>query len=137
MKHPPTDLQLLEAIYRRYYDVFINHSPAAPTRGTKAMVPIDIPAIANEFKVDVDIVFGLLYYHLDHKYRYSEGDASVRLFVKQAGADRDCVHFPYLSSILSELRNEEQKYQTATWLAGLSLIVSIVALYVSLFFGKG
>lgn len=62
MKWPPTDLQVLEEIYRRYYGEFAAFSRDCPERSTKVYVPIDIAAIAKHFKIDGDIIHGRLYY---------------------------------------------------------------------------
>jgi hypothetical protein len=52
----PTDLQILEAIYDRYYHEFANFSTVTPDRPAKAFVKIDSAAIAAKLHVDVDIV---------------------------------------------------------------------------------
>jgi hypothetical protein len=68
VKRPPTDFQLLRAIYERHRDEFSAYVEDAASRETKVMVPIDIPTIANEFGVDTDSVFGRLCFHLDPTY---------------------------------------------------------------------
>jgi hypothetical protein len=47
---PPTDFELLRAIYERHRDDFRAYVDVEDpvNRGTKVMVPIDIPAIAGE-----------------------------------------------------------------------------------------
>lgn len=47
MKRPPTDLEVLEEIYHRYYDAFSAFSHDCPKRDAKVYVPIDIAAIAK------------------------------------------------------------------------------------------
>jgi len=76
MTRPPTDLELLEFIYERYYAAFTDHSNASPARSTKNYVPIDIRPVADHFRLDPDIIFGRLYYHLDPKYRFVQPDGS-------------------------------------------------------------
>src|SRR5438105_15946171 len=99
MKRPPTDLKILEEIYRRYYSTFVSFSPDNKERVTKNYVPIDIVRIADHFAIDKDIVFGRLYYHLERKYGYTQPDGSkVHLFSRQIGDDRHCVQFPLLAS---------------------------------------
>lgn len=47
----PTDLQVLEAIYDRYYDTFADYREGAPDaigRESKVYVPIDIAAVARD-----------------------------------------------------------------------------------------
>ena len=64
----PTDLEILEEIYERYYDVFSRFKRGDPDnpRGTKNYVPIDHRVLAEALDVEPDIIFGRLYYHLDH-----------------------------------------------------------------------
>lgn len=66
----PTDLAILDAIYEQYYDEFASYDKESPTRSSKIHVPIDIISIAERLRVDRDIVFGRLYYHLNAKYEY-------------------------------------------------------------------
>ena len=50
----------------------------------KVMVAIDIESVAKKLVCDKHILFGYLYYHLDHKYQYSSGEnSSVHLFAPQ------------------------------------------------------
>ena len=59
----PTDLQILDAIYEKYYETFTAYLRIAPDRTAKIYVPVDIACIARQLGVDPDIVFGRLYYH--------------------------------------------------------------------------
>jgi len=47
VKRLPTDLEILEDIYQRYYAVFSSFSREDPKRSTKVFVPIDIETIAS------------------------------------------------------------------------------------------
>jgi hypothetical protein len=51
---PPTDFQLLRAIYERHRDEYL------ASVQTRVDVPIDIPAIAQDLGVDAKMVFGRL-----------------------------------------------------------------------------
>ena len=118
MKRIPTDLKILTSIYDRYYGVFSAYEEDPSSRNSKTFVPIDIAAIAKELRVDPDIVFGRLYYHLENKYGYGttygpEG-ARVHFFAKNLGDERDCVHFPYVASVLASLREEDRKFTSTT-----------------------
>ena len=85
MKWPPTDLQILKEIYRRYYSVFAEYSRETPNRATKVYVPINIEELAEHFGIDSDIVFGRLYYHLEPKYGFTQKDnVKVRFFTLKA-----------------------------------------------------
>lgn len=135
MKKPPTDLEILEDIYKCYYSTFISFSREKPNRSTKVYVPIDIEAIAKRFKVDPDIIFGRLYYHLESKYGFAKSDDSkVHFFALQAGSDKHSVQFPLLAAVIASLREERNKHLLATWLSIAAIIISLGSLVVSLFF---
>jgi len=83
MKKLPTDLQILNAIYNRYYDKFKSFSKNDLARSSKIYIPIDTAKIAKRFGVDVDIIFGRLYYHLEPKYGYQNPNGTkVSFYVK-------------------------------------------------------
>ncbi len=124
-KKTPTDLEILNAIYERYYDAFVADVAA---RSAKILVPIDSAAIAAKLGVDPDIVFGRLHYDLQRRYGYKNNDGSeVVFFTLAAGTDKHCVNFPFLASVLAQLREEHYKHR----LNVLALVVSIVSLAVS------
>lgn len=129
----PTDLQILKAIYDRYEQTF------AATAGSSAeqrqiYIPIDCAVIANELETDADIVFGRLYYYLDQRHRYEQPNRSVvHLFAFEAGGQRHCIHFPYLASVLADLRDQRNQRRTATTIAIISLAISAAAVAISLF----
>lgn len=132
-KNLPTDYQILDLIYERYYDVFAAFDKAETRREGKTHVPINIQALAKELEVDGDIVFGRLYYHLENKYGYkSDDDSRVCLFALKAAEERHAVNFPYLASVLAELRDEGNKFKLATKIAAASLIVSVISICVSI-----
>jgi len=144
----PTDLEFLEEIFVTYYDRFAdfkdsrNGPDASPdrkstsgsgnSRSSKIWVPIDIDALARKFSTDPDLIFGRLYYHLNEKYSHDASDGSkLDLFAIRIGADRHCINFPYLTSILAGLRDEQKKFRIATGIAGLSLIISLISIYIA------
>ena len=93
----PTDLELLQFIYKKYYDIYSSFSREEKTRATKIYVPISIKEIANNFHIDEDIIFGRLYYYLDEKYGYKKEDNSfVSFFSTAINEDRHCVNFALL-----------------------------------------
>lgn len=133
MKRTPTDYALLNVIYERYYDEFAAYDPEHPGRSSKIYMPIDIETIAARLGVDSDIVFGRLYYHLENRYGYKLDDGSfVHFFAIKVGADTHCVNFPYLSSVLATLRDENKKYRLATGIAVASLLLAVLSLGISL-----
>jgi len=128
----PTDFEILNAIYERYYETFVSFTKEEPSRSAKILVPIDVDALAHDMKVDGDIIFGRLYYHLEKRYGYKNDDGSVvHLFARKAGGDRHCINFPLAASVLASLRDENRKYRIATAIAVVSLVVSAVSLCIS------
>lgn len=111
-KRPPTDLEILEEIYKPYYSKFVSFSKEKPNRSSKMYVPIDIESIANRFSVDGDIIFGRLYYHLDKKYGFTQADGSkVPFFSIKVGSDKHVVQFPLVAAVYAKLREEENKHK--------------------------
>jgi hypothetical protein len=134
MKDIPTDLELLNTIYERYYDEFAKHSKEEKLRESKIYVPIDCAEIAKQLGVDADIIFGRLYYHMQNKYGYAQDDGSkVAFFTLKVGQDRHCVNFPYLASVLATLRHERSRFRITTWIAAIALLISLISIGVSLF----
>lgn len=130
----PTDLQILKLIYKMYYKIFESYTRGDNTRETKNYVPIDADKIGKRLKVDGDIIFGRLYYHLNKKHSYRQDDQSkVEFFALEIEEERHCIHFPYMVSILADLRNEKRKYRTATVIALISIVISLVSVTISIF----
>lgn len=122
----PSDLQILQTIYEVYYDEYKNFIRGSSDRESKIYVPIDCKKIADRLNVDSDIVFGRLYYYLEHRYAYTQSDgAKVHFFALKVGQDNKCINFPYLASVLAGLQIEHNRFKT-------TLIVSIFALFFSL-----
>lgn len=67
-KRPPTDFELLLAIYRRHEHEYGHGKLTLAGQKAEVLVPIDIPAVASDLGVDTASVFGRLYYHLDQQY---------------------------------------------------------------------
>jgi len=133
MKWPPTDLQILEEIYRRYYTVFAAYSKESQNRTTKVYVPINIKELAEYFGINGDIVFGRLYYHLEPKYGFTqEDDSKVHFFTLKVGEDTHAVQFPLLASVIADLREVRKKHLIATWLSVAALIASAISVGIAL-----
>ena len=133
-KRPPTDLRVLQRIYTQYYEAFTSFEKSSPSHCTKNYVPIDIDLLSDQIGIDPDILFGRLYYHLDHKYRYVRDDgAEVHFFALRISNDINCVHFPYLASILAELHEQRQKFSITMAVAVLSLCVAVASLIWTLY----
>ncbi|ELW3045003.1 hypothetical protein ACRCO3_28305 [Pseudomonas aeruginosa] len=131
----PTDLVILRLIYKLYYEEFKNFSIEAGVengRKSKIFVPIDCKLIATQLKVDADIVFGRLYYHMEEKYGYRRDDGSkVAFYTSLEGEANRCVNFPMLASVLAGLEEENSKAQTAIYLSLFATAVAIIAVVVT------
>lgn len=115
-KRIPTERQVLRCIYNTYEPNF----PSEQSQAGKVFVPIDVEAIAAKLRCEKDVLFGYLYYHLDHKYRYSSGERShVHLFVPTAGGMRNAINLPYLAAILA---GQDQEHSKFVWSLGVSLV---------------
>jgi hypothetical protein len=134
----PTDHAILNDIYNHYYKAFAGFPDEASERGsaerdTKIYVPVDIRGISKRLRVDPDIVFGRLYYHMEKKYGYQlSGGGRVAFFSPVVGPDKHRVNFPLLGAVLAGLREERWKTRWTLGLAILSLIVSAVSIVISL-----
>jgi len=114
-----TDRLLLKKIYDLYYQDFCKRQGKSDDSSGKIYIPIDCNLIAEQLKINPQIVFGRLYYSLDKKYRYKqENGSSVSLFSLKVGKEQHCIHFPMLSAVLAEL---EQSYYRFTIPIGISL----------------
>ena len=112
----PTERQVLRCIYNTYESSF----PVEGPNLGKVMIAIDIEAVARKLGCDKHILFGYLYYHLDHKYRYSTSEnVSVHLFAPTAGELRHAINLPYLAAILA---GQDQEHSKFTWSLGVSLV---------------
>lgn len=58
----PSDGNILDAIYKKYYKDFVSYDKSTPSRSSKIYVPIDCAHIAEELGMDSEILFGRLDY---------------------------------------------------------------------------
>ncbi len=128
----PTDLDVLNTIYDLYHPDFVAFEKGDGSRETKIHVPIDCKKIAKKLKVDPDIIFGRLYYHLNKQYSYKQPDGSnVSFFALKIGNDSKCINFPLMTSVLAGLRQEKRRFWIGTTIAIFALMVSIISLTIS------
>ena len=133
MKKLPTDREVLKCIYEMCESAY----PGAPPNGGRGendpYVAVDLTAIASRLACKPELLFGRLYYHLDHKHGYKREDgARVPLFSLSVGGKRHAIHFPYLAAILAD---QDQEHRKQLWSLGFSitaLVLSIASLAVNL-----
>jgi hypothetical protein len=139
-KRLPTDLEILNTIYEEYYEEYEKFDRGQSTRKIKVYVPLDIAKIAEKLGTEKDIVYGRLNYHLNKKYSYKKDDekgSKVLFFAHTEMTDdpeleKDHIQFPYMASVLADLRQEHGKAWRAYRLAVASLIISLVSLSMTL-----
>jgi hypothetical protein len=130
VKRPPTDFELLKAIYERHSGEYV---------ADKIEVPIDIPAVAVELGVKTNSVFGRLYHHLDQVYgeRPDEQGRRKFFFSPVVGPDINCVNFPLLEAVLAGLWQQRDRDVRTYWTSVLSLVISAVAAAISILVATG
>lgn len=129
----PTDLEILNEIFEEYYPSFINFDPKNPERDAKIYVPVDTDLIGKRLGVDGDIIFGRLYYHFNNKYSYENDGASTDFFALRQGRDIHLIQFPYMASVLAELRADKKRHVSNFRIGLLSLIIAIISILISIF----
>jgi hypothetical protein len=133
VKRPPTDFELVKAIYDRHRGDFESGGPRIKQK-LGVLIPIDIPAIADSLGVSADTVFGRLYHHLDPKYAPEPAPGGSRkvLFTPVAGDDSDCVNFPMLEAVHAGLWQERRRDLLAVAAAVSAFGISIASLIVAI-----
>jgi hypothetical protein len=132
VKRPPSDFELLKAIYERHGADF---DASRVTTPTGVFLPIDIPAIAADLGISNDAVAGRLRHHLNQVYsepRRDDGKAQVSFFSPQLGTEANCVNFPLLEAVLAGLWQERDRQLWAVWASAISIAVAVAALIVSI-----
>ena len=129
----PTDLDILNTVYKLYYEDFVSYNQNKDIRQTKIYVPIDCHKIADILNVDGDIIFIRLDSHLEKKYGYKRDDGSkVAFFAFALGKDRHCINFPLMASVLADLREKEGRFLTTAVIAMLAVAISFISLLYSI-----
>lgn len=131
----PTDLQILKIIYDLYYDEFCAYDQDETIRDKKIFVPIDCQRVAKKLGTNGDIIFGRFYYHLANKYKYTDHDNGtapvVRLFEFQVGNDLKCVNFPFMASVLADLKSQDKRFKLTLAASISALCISISSLFLA------
>lgn len=112
----PTERDVLRCIYDMYEESYPGEKPGEKD----PLLSIDVTAVAAKLQCSPELLFGYLYYFLEHKYRYQTGENTyVSLFSPRAGNMRHAVNFPYLAAILA---GHDQEHSKFTWSLGVSLV---------------
>jgi hypothetical protein len=80
-------------------------------------------------------VFGRLYFHLQHRYAYKKDDGTnVDFFDIDSPAKSRIyrINFPYMASMLADLRHENHRVMRTFYVSLVSLAISLLSLGVSI-----
>src|SRR5690554_917173 len=106
MSSIPTDLEILEDIYFRYYDSFRKYATDEPDRIARIRVPVNIQEVADACNVPEDMIFGRMFYHFNKKYSYKDEKGQITTFFITDKFEGLSVNFPLVASVLADLRKE-------------------------------
>jgi hypothetical protein len=135
----PTDREILEAIYRRHSAQYeaVSRGDDTKSRDSKVYFPVDLAAVADDLRVDGNLVFGRLHYYLDRKHAYrNERDGSWTLLLwlrSDRPEGRHWINFPLMTSVLAGLQEDDRRVKWTRDLAIWSLVVSVAAVVLSAF----
>ena len=124
MNRIPNERDVLRCIFETYEISYPGKKQSDGRHENDPYLEINIQDIASKLKCKPELLFGYLYYHLDAKHRYTNGNANVHLFTIKVGDKRHGVNFPYLAALLA---NHDLEHRRQLW----SLAISILALAVS------
>lgn len=133
MDHIPTDFEILEDIYFRYYDDFRKYAKREPNRIARIRVPVDVEEIAAACGVEEDMIFGRIFYHFNKKYSYQNEKGEVTTFFTTEKFEGLSVNFPLVASVLADMHEEKKQEDLFTILSGTAIFISLVALFVAFF----
>jgi hypothetical protein len=136
VKRPPTDFELLRAIYERHKGDY--EARAAAGGAGRIFVPIDIPAVAKDLGVDEN-VFGRLYHHLEeiHGQKRDPNNRAPRkaFFHPRVGSEPNvmvnAVNFPLMEAVLASLWQERDRDRRTFWISVISIGIAVASLVLS------
>lgn len=118
----PTEREILKVIADLYEAEYPGENPG----DNDPYLKIDVKAVAKKIECKPELLFGYLYYYLDHKHRYSVGEnAWTHLFALKVGEELHCVNYPYLIGILAA---HEVEHKRNLWALGLSIAAVVLSL---------
>lgn len=134
MEHVPTDLEILEDIYYRYYEEYKKYATEEPDRIARIRVPINIKDIAIACGVEEDMIFGRIFYHFNKKYSYKDENGNITTFFMTNKFEGLSVNFPLVASILADLSIEKRKKDLFMMVSVGAVAISLIALIISIIF---
>lgn len=126
----PTDLEIFKTIYELYCDDFMSSKK-------KPWVNINRDKIARKLNADPTLVSGRIYYRLgENNYRIlppKELQKNIDIIplggsnIEVKGCDME-INFTYMTSVLADLKDKEEKFWTSTVIAVVALVFSLFSL---------
>ncbi|MBO6586870.1 MAG: hypothetical protein JJ953_12250 [Gracilimonas sp.] len=132
MDQIPTDLEIIEDIYYRYYDEYKKYAKDEPDRIARIRVPVNIQEIADACGVDEDMIFGRLYYHFNKKYSYKNEDGDITTFFMSEKFEGLSVNYPLVSAVLADLSSEKKRTTLFITISAVAVMLSVVAVVLAL-----
>lgn len=127
----PTDLEILEDIYYRYYDEYRKYAKEEPDRIARIRVPLDIQEVAEACGVEEDMIFGRIFYHFNKKYSYKDDRGNITTFFVSDKFLGLSVNFPLVASILADLKSEKKESELLLGISASALVLSVIAVIVA------
>lgn len=132
MDHLPTDLEIIEDIYYRYYDEYKKYAKDEPDRIARIRVPVNIQEIAEACGVEEDMIFGRLYYHFNKKYSYKDENGDTTTFFMSEKFEGLSVNYPLVSAVLADLNSEKKRTTIFITTSAVAVMLSVVAVVLAL-----
>ncbi|MGN8226740.1 MULTISPECIES: hypothetical protein [unclassified Gracilimonas] len=132
MDQIPTDLEIIEDIYYRYYDEYKKYAKDEPDRIARIRVPVNIQEIADACGVEEDMIFGRLYYHFNKKYSYKDENGDTTTFFMSEKFEGLSVNYPLVSAVLADLNSEKKRTTIFITISAVAVMLSVVAVVLAL-----
>jgi len=134
MERIPTDYEILEEIYYRYYEEYRKYAKEEPDRIARIRVPVNVREVAGACGVEEDMIFGRIFYHFNKKYSYKDEKGNITTFFIADKFEGLSVNFPLVASILADMKNEKKQTDVLLMVSGAAVVTSVISLIVALFF---
>lgn len=132
MSKIPTDLEIIEDIYYRYFEEFRSYAKEQPDRIARIRVPVDLEEIADACGVEEELIFGRIYYHFNKKYSYKDENGETTTFFMSDKFEGLTINFPLVASVLAELYLKQKDKYLTIGLSATALLLSVVAAVIAI-----
>ena len=134
MEKIPTDYEILEDIYYRYYEEYRKYAKEEPDRIARIRVPVNVREVADACGVEEDMIFGRIFYHFNKKYSYKDEKGNITTFFVADKFEGLSVNFPLVASILADMNDEKNQTDLLLYVSGAAVATSVISLIVAIFF---